>query len=362
MKFYMPVTVYEENNCVWNHRKELAALGRKALILTGKSSAKACGALGDVEKALREEGVDWLLFEDVEENPSVETVMAARRLGLSAGVDFVIGIGGGSPLDAAKAVAVMLCYKDKGADFLYEEPEQTGSLPVAAIPSTCGTGSEVTAVSVLTRHEKRTKASIAHRVFPKLALIDVRYLLSAPHSLICNTAVDALGHLVESYLNTNATDYSRMLVREGLVIWSLSKDVLLGRRKMEEADLHHLMMASTLGGMAIAHTGTAIPHALSYALTYELGIPHGKAVGYFLPGYIKGAKKEEKNALLALMGFSGTEELAAFYLKVCGKTEIDAGVLDRAVEETAKNIGKLALCPYPLDEACLRGMGMIKSI
>lgn len=353
MRFYMPVTVYEEKNCVWNHRKELASFGRKALIVTGHSSTKNNGSLRDVQKALASQDAGYVLFDEVEENPSVETVMKARNLGLSEHVDYVIGIGGGSPLDAAKAIGVMLYYKEEEGAFLYEQPEKQESLPVVAIPTTCGTGSEVTAVSVLTRHEKRTKASMAHRVFPKLALIDVRYLLSAPHSLICNTAVDALGHLVESYLNNNATDYSRMLVREGLVIWSLSKDILLGERPAEEDDLHHLMMASTLGGMAIAHTGTTIPHTLSYSMTYELGMAHGKAVGYFLPGYINEAEKTDQGALLALSGFSGVQELADFYLKVCGQEEIDRAVLARTVNETSENLSKLALCPYPLDKAGL---------
>jgi alcohol dehydrogenase len=357
MKFYMPVTVYEEASCVWNHRKELAALGRKALIVTGKNSAKNNGSLRDVQKALAAEDVDYVLFDEVEENPSVETVMRARALGLTEGVDFVVGIGGGSPLDAAKAAAVMLFYKEEEAAFLYEQPEKTGSLPMAAVPTTCGTGSEVTAVSVLTRHDKRTKGSIAHRVFPKLALLDVKYLANAPHNLICDTAVDALGHLIESYLNNNATDYSRMLVREGLVIWSLSKDVLLMERQMEEEDLHHLLMASLLGGMAIAHTGTSIPHALSYALTYELGMPHGKAVGYFLPGYVDGASEPEKNALLALMGFADVQEFAAFYRQVCAPQEVPGEVLERSVSDTASNLSKLALCPYPLDREALMRMG-----
>jgi alcohol dehydrogenase len=357
MKFYMPVTVYEEANCVFNHRKELAALGKKALIVTGKNSAKNNGSLRDVQKALAAEDVNYVLFDEVEENPSVETVMRARTLGLSEGVDFVVGIGGGSPLDAAKAAAVMLFYKEEEAAFLYEQPEKTESLPVVAVPTTCGTGSEVTAVSVLTRHDKRTKGSIAHRVFPKLALLDVKYLTHAPHNLICDTAVDALGHLIESYLNNNATDYSRMLVREGLVIWSLSKDVLLMEREMEEEDLHHLLMASTLGGMAIAHTGTSIPHALSYALTYELGMPHGKAVGYFLPGYVEGAAEPEKNALLALMGFADVQEFAAFYRQVCAPQEVPGAVLERSVSDTASNLSKLALCPYPLDREALMRMG-----
>ena len=157
MKFYMPTKVYNELDCVTKHSAELAALGTKALIVTGRSSSKKNGSLDDVITALETHRISYAVFSEVEENPSVETVMKARDLGLSSGADFVIGIGGGSPLDAAKAIAVMLQNPDKDWQYLYESTSAK-ALPIAAIPTTCGTGSEVTGVAVLTRHDLKTRS------------------------------------------------------------------------------------------------------------------------------------------------------------------------------------------------------------
>ena len=179
MKYYMPTKLYSESGCIGKHSAELAALGSHALIITGKSSSKLNGSLDDVISALESRSVKYTIFDRVEENPSVGTVMAARDEGLACGADFVIGIGGGSPLDAAKAAALMMKNREKTWEFLYETVPAE-ALPLAAVPTTCGTGSEVTGVAVLTRHDMRTKLSAKHKVFPDIALIDGKYLLKAP--------------------------------------------------------------------------------------------------------------------------------------------------------------------------------------
>ena len=120
MKLYMPTKVYNEKGCVRQHSQELAALGTKALLVTGKHSSRVNGSLQDVKDALNREQVPYVVFDGIEENPSVETVMRATALGLSEKVDFVIGIGGGSPMDASKAIALMIANPEKKADFLYE--------------------------------------------------------------------------------------------------------------------------------------------------------------------------------------------------------------------------------------------------
>ena len=116
MKFLMPTLVYSEENCVLSHSAELASLGSRALIVTGKSSARRCGAFADVTAALDKHGVSWVEFAEVEENPSVETIMRARQVGCKVKADFVIGIGGGSPMDAAKAIALMIRHHDRDWD------------------------------------------------------------------------------------------------------------------------------------------------------------------------------------------------------------------------------------------------------
>ncbi len=354
MNFYMPAKVYSEENCVMNHAVELAALGTRALIVTGKSSARRCGAFADVTQALEKYGVSWVEFAEVEENPSVETIMRARKVGCKVEADFVIGIGGGSPMDAAKAVALMMRHPDEDWEYLYDKTAETSTVPIAEIPTTAGTGSEVTAVSVLTRHDKHVKGSIPHKIFANLALIDGKYVSAAPTRILANTTMDALCHLYESYIHSKATDYSRMCAEYGIKVWARSKDVILGRREATAEDYQNMMNASCMAGMAIAHTATSIPHALSYRLTYSAHMAHGKACGYFLAGYLREADPIDVGRILVLAGFTSIDALEDYYVTTCGRDEVPMEILEQTVEEVLGNEGKRKMPPFPVDEAVLR--------
>lgn len=356
MFYQLPVTIYEESDCVYNHRSEIAELGTKALIVTGRHSSKANGSLADVEGALRVCGISYVIFDEIEENPSVETVMRARRFGLEQGADFVVGVGGGSPIDAAKAIAIMMHHAERDASFLYERTPGVGAVPIAAVPTTCGTGSEVTAVSVLTVHEKRTKVSLPHRVFPTLALIDAKYLKDAPQCVITATAVDALAHLIESYINTAVSDYVRMFVHAGLSAWRAGREAALGKGKPEAEALRNLLNASTFAGMAIAHAGTTIPHSLSYMITYEMGVAHGTAVGCFLPGYLREASQEDCAYILRTAGFSDMKEFEDFIAVTCRVPDIPEELMQRSVRSVLDNPAKLKACPYALSSEVLYRM------
>lgn len=359
MFYKMPVIIYEEEHCVYNHRSEIASYGTKALIVTGRSSSKKNGSLLDVERSLQDCGISYVIFDEVEENPSVETVMKARDFGVTENVDFVIGLGGGSPLDASKAIAIMIANKEKDATYLYETDPAMQALPVVAIPTTCGTGSEVTAVAVITVHDKRTKASLPHRVFPKLALLDATYLMHAPLSVVTATAIDALAHMIESYINTNVSDYIRMFVRDGLLTWSECKDVLIGKREMTIEDARKLLHASMLAGMSIAHAGTTIPHSMSYMVTYEMGIAHGTAVGHFLPGYMHYAFAEDRKFILDNAGFDSLEDFTQFIHQTCKMELISKQLLERCIDSVVVNKAKLDMCPYVIDKSILEKMDSI---
>ena len=353
MNFYVPVKIYCENNCVRAHAKELSAFGKKALLVTGKNSAFRNGSITDVEAALSGYGVEWAVFNEVEENPSVETVMKGRDRGLAEGADFVIGIGGGSPMDAAKAIALMIRHADAGADYLYDTEAASDAVPVVCIPTTCGTGSEVTAVSVLTRRNLRSKGSIPHKIFPELALLDGRYLSSAPRSVICDTSIDALCHMYESWLNTKATDLTRMCVDAGLRVWARSKKAIFSGAPLTVDNYNDMLLASMMAGMAIAHTATTLPHGMSYPVTVETGMPHGKACGYFLPGYLREADPEAVSYLLQTAGFSDIDSLETYYQATCGRDEVPEYVLRESVRATLSSKSKLALTPFGVTEAAL---------
>lgn len=354
MKFYMPVRLFDERECVNNHAKELCSFGKKALIVTGKHSAFSNGSYDDVADVLKSGGIDFEVFSEVEENPSVETVFAARDRFASEGIDHVIGIGGGSPMDAAKAVALTLAHPDYTLADLYDASKDPSALPVICVPTTCGTGSEVTGVSVLTRHDKKTKISMVHKVFPALALIDGKYIRNASISLIANSSVDALAHLLESVLNSKADPYVRMTAMFGLREWSKTRDIIAGEREASDIDRAFLMRSSALAGMSIAQSGTGLPHALSYALTYDLGIPHGRAVGYFLPGFLGAAPDPDRDELLKTAGFSGLPEFITFMQKALGVIDVSEDELNKTFEAVRNNLGKMKSASFAVSDDLLR--------
>lgn len=356
MFFYMPVKVFQEQNCIAAHAEELAGLGNKAMIITGKRSSKENGSLADVTTSLEQNNTQYIVFDQVEENPSIETVMKARDIAIEQQIDFVIGIGGGSPLDAAKAIALMAANPKETQELLYEKRSANRALPVAAVPTTCGTGSETTPYAILTRHDKETKASISHHVFPEFAFVDGKYMTNMSHSVLAATAIDALGHFIESYVNVKATSFSRMLCEYGLKIWAKNKAVILGEHSAGEEENQDLLLASTIAGMAISHTGTSLPHGLSYKVTYNKGIPHGKAVGIFLAAYLELADKQDVAAILHATGFENTQKLSEFIQRAVGTVEVSPEFLLEGVSELISNEAKLANCPYKVDEKALEAI------
>jgi len=376
----MPVKVFEGENVVLKEAKNYTCLGKKALIVTGRHSAKANGSQDDLIEALKKENIAYAIYDKIEENPSVETIMDAVAFARNEKVDFIIGIGGGSPLDASKAIALMLKHEDWDASYLFKTGQDDSHLPICLIPTTCGTGSEVTGVSVLTRHDLKTKQSISYRIFADIALLDAKYLKSLSPKNLKNTAMDAFCHLTESYINSGASIYSRNVCMEGFNSFREILPVLKGEKEPDMRDYFTLLRTSTYAGIAIAQDGTTIPHGLSYAFTYRLGVEHGKACGYFLSGYLKAASKKwtsysdelkmqlyedfkpsdefktigafEVNKILKAAGIKDIEEFEEVYLNLCGKVDAKKEDLEKVLNDTVdavfNNKAKLAQVPFEL--------------
>lgn len=369
MRFYVPTDIYVEKDCVKNHAKELLAVGKRALIVTGHSSAKANGSLNDVTEVLNAGGVAYQIFDEVEENPSTDTVGKGAKIAREFGAEFIIGIGGGSAIDAAKAMAILLVNPSVNADELHKTPSHPlDHAPVVAVPTTCGTGSEATPVAIITNHKINLKKSIPHRIFPVLALVDGKYLASAKKQLIVNTAVDALAHMVESILNIHSNMLNRMCPEYGLKLWGECKEALLASGNaaaknasenaapidtqdaaLIDASLYEkLMYTSTIAGMSIAMTSTAVPHGMSYDLTLSKGTPHGPAVGYFLAAYVEVCQKKvpaDVEKILSLLGLKNIEEFAEMLRKLIGTCTVTRELRDKFVAAMKVNRSKLDLVP-----------------
>ena len=284
--FNLPVRIVAGANCVKNS-SSLLCIGKHALIVTGKNGAKKSGALDDVIEALTANNIGYTVFDEISENPPIETCFKGGQLGAEIGADFVIGIGGGSALDAAKAIAAFAANpKIEPLDIYDTAKRVVPSLPIIAIPTTSGTGSEANPYSVLSLPGgEKKKTFTAPDSWPRVAFLDGRYTYSLSREQTLSTALDAFAHALESYLSPKSTEISTMMAYYASShIWDVIKD-----NPAEYTEFMHdrLMCASCAAGIAISITGTGFPHPLGYAITMLDGIPHGAACAVFEGDYIE---------------------------------------------------------------------------
>lgn len=314
-RFSMPTEIHFGEDVVLKNKEVFRAIGRKALIVTGRSSAKKNGSYDEVKKALAQTGVEYVLFDEVEENPSLETIEKGSDIGKRNQVEFVIGIGGGSPMDAAKTIAVFIKNPDINKENIFSAGKLE-SIPVVAVPTTSGTGSEVTPYSIVTSNQEKTKKNLGQSIFPKVAFIDSKYTFELPYNITVNTAIDAFTHLVEGYLNTNSTYMSDIYGEKGFELFKYCFEKLVSKDLNQEFR-KKVMLASVLGGIQIAQNGTSLPHGMGYALTYFKGLPHGPANGVLTIEYLKSFKEQTKiKRMLNILGFSHLGELEEVFGKL----------------------------------------------
>ena len=282
--YEMPTKLYFGKDCITQSGDVLQSFGKKALLVTGKHSAKVNGSQQAITDKLTELGISWVLFDEVESNPSIATVRKAAAFGKEQGIDFIIAIGGGSPMDAGKVIA-LLCTNELDDTQLFTGPYKA-PLPIIAVPTTSGTGSEVTEYAILTNVHAGTKQSVANSlIFPKVSLCDPTFTMDISKKVTIDTAIDALSHAVEGYMATTSTTISDAWAEEaipfiGIHLQALGHDISYAIRE-------DLMYGSTLAGIVIAQTGTTLIHGMGYQLTYYKGLSHGRANGILFPYYMK---------------------------------------------------------------------------
>lgn len=320
-KYSMPTKIYFGEESVLKNKEVFNNIGHKALIVTGRSSAKKNGSYDDIVKALSEMGIEHILFDEVEENPSLETIEKGSTIGKTNNVDFVIGIGGGSPMDASKAMAVFIKNPEINMDNIFDG-KQLESIPVVAVATTSGTGSEVTQYSIVTSNKEKTKKNLGQSIFPVAAFLDSKYTFNLPYNITVNTAIDAFTHLVEGYLNTNSTYMSELYGERGFDLFKYCFEKLVNK-DLDKEFRSKVMLASALAGIQISQTGTSLPHGMGYSLTYFKGLPHGLANGVLTIEYLRTFKDKTKvNKMLNILGLNTLNELEEIFTKLF-KVDID---------------------------------------
>ena len=290
--FFMPTRVISGKGAVPSGSAVFRSFGDRCLIVTGGASARKCGALDDCIAALEREQIAYSVFSGVEPNPHTETCHRAGTLARETGAKFIVGIGGGSPMDAAKAVAIYAANPEMGELDIYRRAIPAKALPVLLIGTTAGTGSEVTGVSVLTNRATGKKKSISGAdCYAAVSFCDYSYTLNVPEEITVSTALDAFAHAAESFLASSANDLSRVYAARAMRLLRPFLCALGTPFSADGAGREALYAASIYAGLAINISGTCFPHTVGYYLTENYGVPHGLACIAFMPELLRRAKK-----------------------------------------------------------------------
>ena len=282
MNFYMPTRLFTGENCLSRNSGLFASYGSRCLIVTGKHAAKQSGALEDVLKVLEENSISASVYDGVTQNPPLASCMEAGKMAHETEACFLIGIGGGSSLDAAKAASVFAANAGLDEAGFYSGVWANAPLPVILVGTTSGTGSEMTRVAVLTDSRGR-KHSIKHDLLsPALSFGDSRYTENNSLSLTLTTGIDALAHCLESYFSFKGDEISRSFAVRGVRLLFNPLSAAADGSALSKDERRQLYEASILGGLAINTSGTGFPHNMGYFLTERYHIPHGFACAEFL--------------------------------------------------------------------------------
>jgi len=243
-----------------------------------------------VNQSLEDSGVSVVHFDGVIPNPTTEEVSAGARAAEKHRADVVLGLGGGSSMDTAKAIAVEATHQGTCWDYLFFRNNQPTekTLPVVAVTTTSGTGSQVTQVAVVTNPEEKTKSALYHpRLFPKTALVDPELMLSVPEHVTASTGFDVFAHAFESFITSNSSPYTDLISLEALRLVAAN----LPRSVEDGSDLEartHMAWADTLAGLSIANAGVTLPHGIGMAIGGSYPhVMHGEALAVVYPAILR---------------------------------------------------------------------------
>lgn len=259
---------------------------RKILLITDPGLV-AAGIAGRLEEILIQAGLSFSRFDKVEPDPAVETALQAAEAARGTGADFIIGLGGGSVLDVAK-VAAVLATQSIPIEKMFGLDQVPGEgLNTLLIPTTAGTGSEVTPIAILSDHgDKLKKGIVSPRLLPKTAILDAELTVGLPPAVTAATGMDALIHAMEAYTSRNASPLSDLLAEQAMrrIYANLRKAFADGEDLTARAQM---LEGSFLAGLAFANAGVTAVHAFAYPIGAEFHIPHGIANSIMLPAVLE---------------------------------------------------------------------------
>ena len=324
--YFLPVNIQFGWNKVDNIDNFAAPYGKKALIVTGRSSAKKSGLYDRVVAKLDAAHIDHVLFDQVDANPLTTTALDGAALAKSESCDMVIAIGGGSIMDCAKGIAFMAVNDGDINDYIFNRKVSDNALPLIVIPTTCGTGSEGNGFGVLTNPETGDKKSLrCNAIVPKVSIVDPSVMGTMPPHVLASVGFDALCHNIEAYTSKTAQPFTDALAHYAVTLLAQylvplykhvkataeGKPAVLNEKQLTKA-WEAVTLASTIGGMVINTAGVTLAHGMEHPASGLKDITHGVGLAIIEPvavEYTWSANPDKFDALARIFNHGDGSEL-----------------------------------------------------
>lgn len=362
-----PTAVYSGVDCLNNNKRIIASFGQRAFIITSRFSQNCRNfALEDILRIFSENGTEYAVYDEAEENPSVSSIVRVTERIRAFAPEYIFAIGGGSALDTAKAANVLINYPPQADAYkvFYSGTPcinncNSGALPMLAVPTTAGSGSEVMGFSILTRSDTDTKLRINQLSFFSAAFLDARYVASSPLWLLDAGVMDALSHGIEGVLNTRSSSLSRIWNFHGFALFAKFKDALASGIPGNE-ECGQMLLAAAVQGMGNMQCGSTIPHGMGYALTHFKNVPHGIANMMVMPAFLRTIHdKDAVNDIVHACGFESLDDFEEYVLKIVRRNvriEVTEEELDAWAKECASLKPRLEAHIEPISAAQIRAI------
>ena len=324
--YFLPVNIQFGWNKVDNVADFAAPYGKKALIVTGRTSAKKSGLYDRVVAKLDAAHIEHVLFDQVDANPLTTTALDGAALAKSESCDMVIAIGGGSIMDCAKGIAFMAVNDGDINDYIFNRKTSDNALPLIVIPTTCGTGSEGNGFGVLTNPETGDKKSLrCNAIVPKVSIVDPAVMGTMPPHVLASVGFDALCHNIEAYTSKTAQPFTDALAHYAVTLLAQylvplykhvkaianGQEAVLNKKQLTKA-WESVTLASTIGGMVINTAGVTLGHGMEHPASGLKDITHGVGLAVIEPvvvEYTWSATPDKFGALARIFNHGDGSEL-----------------------------------------------------
>lgn len=288
--YFQPTSIFFGEGRVRELGAIVSRYGRRCLVVTEPRTSPLGPAYEAAKESLRAAGVDTVHFDGVVPNPTVESVDRGAELARRQKIDVVLGIGGGSSMDSAKAIAVGATHEGSVWEYLFFRPKQPTerTLPVVAVSTTSGTGSQVTQVAVVTESGSRTKSALYHaRLYPRACVVDPSLMATVPPHVTASTGFDAFCHAFEATLHPGCSPYISLLAGEAMRLVAANLERAI-RNGADPAARAGMAWADTLAGLCIANAGVTLPHGIGMTISGACPrVMHGESLAVVYPEFVR---------------------------------------------------------------------------